>query len=88
MYPRKGAIRVGSDADLVIWDPNYKHTISAKTHHHNIEYNIFEGTEVQGKAITTFSNGRKVWDKGQFHNLHLGRFIERKPLGFVYARHK
>lgn len=41
MYPRKGAIRAGADADIVIWDPNYKHTISHKTHHQKVDHNIF-----------------------------------------------
>lgn len=43
MYPRKGIIRVGADADVVVWDPNYKKIISAANHHHKVDFNIFEG---------------------------------------------
>ena len=57
MYPKKGLIRAGSDADLVIWDPNHKRIISSSTHAHKVDFNIFEGQEVYGKADYTFSNG-------------------------------
>lgn len=43
MYPRKGIIRVGADADVVVWDPNFKKTITAANHHHKVDFNIFEG---------------------------------------------
>ena len=88
MFPRKGIIRVGADADVVIWDPNHKHTISHKTHHQKVDYNVFEGMEVSGKALYTFSNGRLVWKTGEFLNQHQGKFVEREPFGFVYGRHK
>jgi dihydropyrimidinase len=43
MYPKKGIIRVGADADVVVWDPNHKKIISAANHHHKVDFNIFEG---------------------------------------------
>lgn len=50
MYPRKGVIKAGADADLVIWDPNFSRVISAATHHHKTDFNIFEGQQVYGRA--------------------------------------
>ena len=87
MYPNKGVIREGADADLVIWDPNFKKVISAKTHHHSIDFNIFEGMEVYGKAVHTFSRGELVWDGKNFLNQHKGKFVQRKPFGYTYRRH-
>jgi dihydropyrimidinase len=62
MYPNKGVIRVGADADVVVWDAEHQHTISKNTHHHKIDYNVFEGTQVYGKANYTFSQGKLVWN--------------------------
>src|SRR6266700_2166827 len=64
LYPRKGTIAVGSDADLVIFDPNRKHTIRAKTHHMRVDYSMFEGIRIKGAPKTVFSRGRAV--SGQF----------------------
>jgi dihydropyrimidinase len=78
MYPRKGVIAEGSDADVVVWDPNREHTISAKTHHMNVDYNIYEGMRVQGFPEVVFSGGRLVVENGEFKGeVGAGRYIKR-----------
>jgi dihydropyrimidinase len=66
LYPRKGTIAVGSDADLVIFDPNREHTISAKTHHMRVDYSMFEGISVKGMPDVVMSRGRVLVEKDKF----------------------
>src|SRR5713101_876754 len=66
LYPRKGTLAVGSDADIVIFDPNHEEVISAKTHHMRVDYSMFEGIRIKGAPKTVFSRGRPVIDAGQF----------------------
>jgi dihydropyrimidinase len=79
LYPRKGTIAPGSDADIVIYDPHARQTLSARTHHMNVDHSIFEGFEITGKADTVLSRGQVVIDGGEFHGApgH-GRFLERE----------
>ena len=78
MYPRKGSITVGADADIVIWDPNQEGTISAKTHFHNCDRNIFEGFKTKGAARTVVVNGRVQYDDGNLKvERGAGRYIPR-----------
>src|SRR4029453_7108757 len=65
IYPRKGSVTVGADADLVVWDPKGSKTISAKTHRQNVDYNIFEGMVVLGAPSHTNRRGRFVFWEGQ-----------------------
>ncbi|EAR09127.1 dihydropyrimidinase [Reinekea sp. MED297] len=85
IYPRKGCIAKGADADIVIWDANKEHTISAKTHHQNIDFNIFEGRTVKGSVDTTISQGKVVFADGQLTVTEgAGRYIERPAFPTVY----
>src|SRR5215467_6627804 len=79
LYPRKGTIAVGSDADLVIFDSNRKHTISAKTHHMRVDYSMFEGIHVTGMPDVVLSRGRVVVDGDKFlGSAGRGEFIKRQ----------
>ena len=78
LYPRKGAVQVGADADLVVWDAQASRTISVKTHHQNVDFNIYEGMEVTGLARHTISQGKLVWTDGDLRTVRgAGRYIER-----------
>jgi len=79
LYPRKGTIAVGSDADLVIFDPQRKHTISAKTHHMRVDYSMFEGIQVTGMPDTVLSRGRIVVEGDKFlGRAGQGEFLRRQ----------
>ncbi|MBA2315406.1 MAG: amidohydrolase family protein, partial [Chloroflexi bacterium] len=84
MYPRKGAIAIGSDADLVIYDPNRKRTISARTHHMDVDYSCYEGRQVQGAAEVVLSRGSVIVRNGAFTGRKgHGRFIKRGTADFA-----
>jgi dihydropyrimidinase len=84
LYPRKGTIAVGSDADLVIFDPKRKHTISAKTHHMRVDYSMFEGIQVTGMPETVLSQGRVVVDRDKFlGRAGQGEFLRRSTYAQV-----
>ena len=84
LYPRKGTIAVGSDADLVIFNPTRKHTISAKTHHMRVDYSMFEGIQVTGMPDVVLSRGRVVVDGDKFlGRAGQGEFLRRQTYGQV-----
>ncbi len=79
MYPRKGIVAVGSDADLVIWQPDGEGVISAKTHHHKVDTNIFEGFKTIGGPRVVVAAGRVQFEEGKLDvEPGAGRFISRK----------
>jgi dihydropyrimidinase len=78
MYPRKGVVAVGADADLVVWDPQGSRTISAKTQFAKGDFNVFEGRTVRGIPTHTLAAGKLVFDKGQLRAEEgAGRYVER-----------
>ncbi|HJQ69275.1 MAG TPA: dihydropyrimidinase [Blastocatellia bacterium] len=66
LFPRKGTIAVGSDADIVVFDPNREETISAATHHMNVDYSAYEGMKVRGVTRTVLSRGRVIIEDGKY----------------------
>ena len=84
MFPKKGTIAVGSDADIVLFDPNKPQVRSAKTHTSNCDYNLFEGMKVDGSVTTVLSRGKVVVDKGKFvGDAGDGKFLKRGRCGVV-----
>jgi len=82
LFPRKGTIAVGSDADIVIFDPDKEMTISARTHHMNVDYNAYEGMTVRGVTETVLSRGKVIIENGQYVGAPgEGRFIKRGTYG-------
>jgi dihydropyrimidinase len=78
LFPRKGTIAVGSDADIVVFDPERVQTISASTHHMNVDYSAYEGRKVQGTVETVLSRGRVVVESGEFKGkAGDGQFLKR-----------
>jgi len=85
IYPRKGSVSIGADADIVVWDPAASKTISTKTDHQNIDFNIFEGMTVKGGASHTISQGKVVYANGELNvERGAGRYIDRPPFAPYY----
>jgi dihydropyrimidinase len=83
LFPRKGAVQIGSDADLVVYDPNYRGKISAKTQLMNVDYNSFEGLEIEGRSHIVTVRGKVAARDGKFvGEFGRGRFLEREPSHF------
>jgi dihydropyrimidinase len=85
LHPRKGSIQIGADADIVIWDPELSKTISVKTHHQNIDFNIFEGMEVKGlpshticNGVLKYANGKLMTEKGS------GTYVKRPAFRSIF----
>ena len=83
LFPRKGAIQPGADADLVVFDPHYRGTISAKTQAMNVDYSAFEGWPLEGRASVVTVRGQVAARDGKFTGtLGRGQFLKRKPSHF------
>ncbi len=82
LYPRKGIVAQGADADLVLWDPQGSKTLSAATHHSRNDFNVFEGRTVTGVPVFTVSQGGVVWADGDLRAREgAGRYLKRPAFG-------
>ncbi|RAL25179.1 dihydropyrimidinase [Lujinxingia litoralis] len=83
LFPQKGTIQIGSDADLVVYDPTVKETLSVDTHHMNVDYNPFEGREVEGRCALVTVRGQIQVRDGEFvGEKGIGEFLKREPTHF------
>src|SRR5258708_36724683 len=82
LYPRKGTLAVGSDADVVVFDPHKQLTISAATHHSRSDYNLYEGTEVTGSPQVVLLRGNVLVENDELvASPGIGRFVKRARFG-------
>jgi dihydropyrimidinase len=80
LYPKKGALLPGSDADIVVWDPERKVTYGVEHARHRTDYNLYEGWELKGYPEKVFLRGRLIVDGEQWLGARgKGRFLDRKP---------
>ena len=84
LWPRKGVIAPGSDADIVLYDPAARQTLSAGTHHMNVDYSAYEGMPITGQVRTVLSRGQVVIDGGEYHGrTGHGRFLRRELSAYL-----
>lgn len=83
LFPRKGTVQPGADADLVVYDPNYRGKISVKTQHMNVDYSAFEGWKIEGRPSVVTVRGQVAVRDGRFvGKIGRGKFLQRKPSHF------
>ncbi len=83
LFPRKGTIQIGADADLVVYDPDYRGKISVKTQHMNLDYSAFEGWKIEGRPSVVTVRGKVAVRDGKFVGQHgHGKFLQRTPSHF------
>jgi dihydropyrimidinase len=82
--PQKGVIAAGADADIVVYDPNRKHVLSASTHHMDVDYSCYEGLEITGGSDVVLSRGSVVVRNGEFTGTKgHGKFVKRTPADYA-----
>ena len=79
MYPQKGVIAPGSDADLVVWNPETEWVLSAENQTANVDYQAYEGYPVKGIAEQVYVNGQLAAENGKIVKEHLGQYVKREP---------
>ena len=85
LWPRKGSLEVGADADVIVLDPSRTKTLSARTQHQRTDFSVWEGREVRGVVVHTLARGRHLWADGDLRpEAGSGRYLPRAPFGAVY----